>query len=142
MFLSYIICNIAQISARSDNQVAGNLSEKSRKYRQKRTSTNIQITMICWFFEFATGLIAFITTYVMTSLPNPATKGVFALSGMFLDFIIIPSFYLLNTDECKEAITTNGWCNSLKTFILLKRSTAIEQFDLEEQEVKRTKPKY
>ena len=142
MFLSYIICNSAKISARSDNQVAGNLSEKSRKYRQKRTSTNIQITMICWFFEFATGLIAFITTYIMTSLPNPATKGVFALSGMFLDFIIIPSFYLLNTDECKEAITTNGWCNSLKTFILLKRSTAIEQFDLEEQETKRTRAKW
>ena len=78
----------------------------------------------------------------MTSLPNPATKGVFALSGMFLDFIIIPSFYLLNTDECKEAITTNGWCNSLKTFILLKRSTAIEQFDLEEQETKKTRAKW
>ena len=114
---------------RSDNTIAENLSEESRRCRRKRTTTNIQITFLCWFFEFVTGLIAFCLKYLMASLPNPAIKAIFAFSGMFLDFIIIPSLYLLNTDECKSSITTNGWCFSFKRFCHLDRSTPIETFN-------------
>ena len=126
---------------RSDNNVNGHISDESKRYRRRRTITNIQITTICWSFEFVGGLIAFILRYLMPSLPNGATKAIITFLSIFIDFIIIPSFYLLNTDVCKTNITTNGWCNSFKICCHFSSSTPIEEFNLEEQNRRRNIPR-
>ena len=92
-------------------------------------------------FEFAAGLIAFVTQYLMTSLPNVVTKAIFSLLGMLLDFIIIPSFYLLNTDVCKTAITSNGWFKSIQTLFKFRRSTPVEEIGLERQNIAMDQPR-
>ena len=133
--------NTCNLIFRSDNNVASNLSEESKSYRRKRTNTNIQITTICWLFEFAAGLIAFVSQYLMKRLPNVAVKAIFSLIGMLLDFIIIPSFYLLNTDVCKTAISSNGWFKSIQTLFKIRRSTTVEEIGLERQNITVSQPR-
>ena len=73
----------------------------------------------------------------MPSLPNGATKAIVTFLSIFIDFIIVPSFYLLNTDVCKTNITTNGWYNSFKICCHFSSSTPIEEINLEEQSRRR-----
>ena len=141
IFVDYKTTYKNKLIFRSDNNVAANLSEESKSYRRKRTNTNIQITSMCWLFEFAAGLIAFVTQYLMTSLPNVVIKAIFSLLGMLLDFIIIPSFYLLNTDVCKTAITLNGWFKSIQTLCKIRRSTPVEEIGLERQNIAIDQPR-
>ena len=77
----------------------------------------------------------------MTRLPNVVIKAIFSLLGMLLDFIIIPSFYLLNTDVCKTAITSNGWFKSMQTFCECNRSTPVEEIGLERQNITKEHPR-
>ena len=50
---------------------------------------------------------------------NPDTNmelilSIFVIDG-FLNFIVIPSSYLLNTDIIKRVIITEGWCKVFRT---------------------------
>ena len=129
------------MSFRSDDNVTGHISDESKRYRRRRTVTNIQITSICWLFEFVGGLIAFVLRYLMPSLPNGAAKAIVTFLSISIDFIIVPSFYLLNTDVCKTKITTNGWCNSFKICCHFNSSTPIEEINLEEQSRRKNTPR-
>ena len=64
-----------------------------------------------WSIEFITGLIALGMKF-QTENPNTDTElilSIFVIDG-FLNFIVIPSSYLLNTDIIKRVIITEGWC--------------------------------
>ena len=71
---------------------------------------NIQITAIAWSIEFATGLIA---CSLRAQAQNPdssveLTVGIILIDAC-LNFIIIPSVYLLNNEGNKKRIINEGW---------------------------------
>ena len=69
------------------------------------------MTAISWSIEFITGLIALGMKF-QTENPDTNTElilSIFVIDG-FLNFIVIPSSYLLNTDIIKRVIITEGWC--------------------------------
>ena len=75
------------------------------------------MTIISWSLEFVAGLTSLIML-VRYLLPAgnlvidsySQTRYFVILLPMFLNFIIIPSSYLLNTEICKTFIIAQGWC--------------------------------
>ena len=104
---------------RSENKETVNacLSEESRIKRHRKTTINLQMTVISWSLEFVAGLTSLIML-VRYLLPAgnlvidsySQTRYFIILLPMFLNFIIIPSSYLLNTEICKTFIIAQGWC--------------------------------
>ena len=87
------------------------LSEKVRMRRQRRTAINIQMTLFSWFIEFVTGIVIL----AMYFLYHEAIMLVpFALFNIFLNFVIIPGIYILNTEACKRFVIEHGWSRALR----------------------------
>ena len=80
------------------------LSTKSRQYRAKRIKINIIINGIAYLTEVLGGIVmiglAFLRPMVIT---NIGTAIWYAL--------IIPSCYLMNSNENKDSIMEHGWTN-------------------------------
>ena len=90
------------------------LSEESRIKRRRINKVNIQITTIAWSIEFATGLIA-CSLRAQSQNPDSSvelTVGII-LIDCCLNFIIIPSIYLLNNENSKKRIIDEGWSKIL-----------------------------
>ena len=90
------------------------MSEESRIKRRRINKVNIQITAIAWSIEFATGLIA---CGLRAQSQNPdssveLTVGIIVIDAC-LNFIIIPSIYLLNNENSKKRIIDEGWSKIL-----------------------------
>ena len=90
------------------------LSEESRIKRRRINKVNIQITAIAWSIEFATGLIA---CSLRAQAQNPDSSVELTVVIMLIDaclnFIIIPSIYLLNNENSKKRIIDEGWSKIL-----------------------------
>ena len=69
------------------------------------------MTSFSWSLEFITGLVI---TYWNINIHNPETNtdliSFMVIFDAFLNFIIIPSSYLLNDEGMKEIIKAEGWC--------------------------------
>ena len=112
----YSSYSIGHIFHRSQNKsfLETVLSEESRIKRRRINKVNIQITAIAWSIEFATGLIA---CSLRAQAQNPdssveLTVGIILIDAC-LNFIIIPSVYLLNNESNKKRIINEGWSKIL-----------------------------
>ena len=86
------------------------LSEESRIKRRRRNKVNIQITAIAWAIECTTGLLA-CSVHAQSQNPDSSVELTVYISLMdaCLNFIIIPSIYLLNIENNKRRIIDEGW---------------------------------
>ena len=94
------------------------LSEESRIKRNRQKTINIQMTFISWLLEFVAGFVGGLQISVHM---DPTIIFFIILIFVFLNFIMIPSTYLLNTQICKSIILAQGWWKSARTFLCPNR---------------------
>ena len=91
------------------------LSESARRRRNRQVNISIQMTILTWFLELITGIVALSIYFISGHNDSPqAANIVLVLFTHFLHFIIIPSAYILNTGVIKERIFENGWLQSFR----------------------------
>ena len=86
------------------------LSETSKTKRRRINVVNLQMTVFSWSLEFITGLVLLV---INTTIHNPETNvdliSFMVIFDAFLNFIIIPSSYILNNEVMKKIIMAEGW---------------------------------
>ena len=97
------------------------LSDDSKIKRRRQKAINLQMTMIAWGLEFITGILAFTIRHF--NLKDGGILSGLILLDVGLNFIVIPSSYILNTEVVKDSIIAKGWC---KCFNNSHRSTRVE----------------
>ena len=113
------------------------LSEASRIKRNRKKTINIQMTCISWLLEFVAGLFGILQLMVgwlrlVTELQSATIFLSLILLSVSLNFVVIPSTYLLHTDMCKAFVITQGWWQSFKTLFSLNRVASIQNVDMED----------
>ena len=116
------------------------LSEESRVKRNRKRMVNLQMTVFSWSLEFITGLVCL---SIVIKSPDPETN-VDLISGLvifdaFLNFIIIPSSYILNNESIKKVIIAEGWCRFFRSH---KRPNKVSSELSRDGRNKVTKPRY
>ena len=91
------------------------LPENARRKRNRQVNIGIQMTILTWFLELITGMVALLVYFIVVHDNTLQTANiVLVLLTHFLHFIIIPSAYNLNTGVVKECILKNGWLRSFR----------------------------
>ena len=87
------------------------LSETAKLKRRRIGNVNIQMTVISWLLEFFTGLGGIVMA-VQSQKPDSDINFIACiwLLDAFLNFIVIPSSYLMNNEVNKTMIIAEGWC--------------------------------
>ena len=98
------------------------MSEESKIKRRRKRTINLQMTTISWCLEFITGMLSMIMRHFKFNKYGPAV-GFFFLVDVCLNLIVIPSFYILNNDDFKQRIISEGW---FKWFTNFHRSSRVE----------------
>ena len=117
---------------RSENRGVINalLSEEARIKRYRKKTINIQMTCISWSLEFVSGLIGMLQ--LVTQMKSASIFLPLAVFSTLLNFIIIPTTYLLNTELCKAFIFAQGWWKAFRILVSSNR-VAPSQNSQEEQ---------
>jgi len=113
---------------KSENQgvVSEILSEKVRMRRQRRTAINIQMTINSWLIEFVTG-IAILAMYFLYK--EAIILCIFAMFNVFVNFVMIPGTYILNTEACKRFVIEHGWSTALRRMCHSSRVRRLQNED-------------
>ena len=106
------------------------LSETSKQKRRRRNVINLQMTIIAWSLEFVTGLVNLLIG-VKTSNPESNVDFItcMVIIDGFLNFIIIPSSYILNCDVLKTAIIASGWFQFFRQLISSNKVEPLQNDD-------------
>ena len=109
------------------------MSEESKQKRRRRNVINLQMTIIAWSLEFVTGLVNLLIG-VKTSNPESNVDFItcMVIIDGFLNFIIIPSSYILNNDELKIAIIESGWFQYFRQLISSNKVEPLQNDDEQE----------
>ena len=95
------------------------LSEDAKQRRRRTNAVNIQMTIFAWSLEFVTGLV---NLAIGIKIHHPESNIDFitcmVLFDGFLNFIIIPSSYIMNNEVLKTAIMAEGWYQIIRRRIL------------------------
>ena len=83
------------------------LSEESKTKRRRTKTINLQMTAISWALEFITGILAIALMYF--SFANEFAIVFLSLTDVCMNFVVIPSSYIFNTEEVKQYIIAEGW---------------------------------
>ena len=86
------------------------LSEESKRKRKRSNAINIQITFITWLFEFSAGILCAVVYFIDSKV---ASRWL-AFLDMTLNFILVPSSYIINNDVNKALIVAHGWIQGLR----------------------------
>ena len=84
------------------------LSETNRALRHQRNILNLLITMLAWLVELFGGLTLVLGSFIFGHGNSIVTLFLQTLSLLFY-FVVLPSTFLFNVDEWKEAILQNKW---------------------------------
>ena len=84
------------------------LSETNRAIRHQRNILNLLITMLAWLVELFGGLTLVLGAFVLGHGNHIVTLLLQTLSLLFY-FVVLPSTFLFNVDEWKEAILESRW---------------------------------
>ena len=84
------------------------LSETNRALRHQRNILNLLITMLAWLVELFGGLTLVLGSFIFGHGNSIVTLFLQTLSLLFY-FVVLPSTFLLNVDEWKEAILESRW---------------------------------
>ena len=83
------------------------LSESSKLKRRRTNKVNLQMTVISWSLEFIAGLVCLGVNFNPESSPD--LISIMVIFDTCLNFIIIPSTYILNDEVRKKRIIAEGW---------------------------------
>ena len=94
------------------------------------------MTIIAWSLEFVTGLVNLLIG-VKTSNPESNVDFItcMVIIDGFLNFIIIPSSYILNNDELKIAVIESGWYQFFRQLISSNKVEPLQNDDDQEANV-------
>ena len=84
------------------------LSETNRALRHQRNILNLLITMLAWLVELFGGLTLVLGSFIFGHRNSIVTLFLQTLSLLFY-FVVLPSTFLFNVDEWKEAILESRW---------------------------------
>ena len=84
------------------------LSDTKRALRHQRNILNILITMLAWLVELFGGLTLVLGSFIFGHGNSIVTLFLQTLSLLFY-FVVLPSTFLFNVDEWKEAILESRW---------------------------------
>ena len=124
--LIYLHIYIYDRKSESQGIVSEILSEKVRTRRQRRKTINIQMTIISWLIEFIAGIgnLAIYFLYDENDI-----VALFAMFTIFVNFVVIPGTYILNTEACKRFIIEQGWIVSLSRMCNSTRVSPLQNED-------------
>ena len=98
----------------------------------------MQTTTISWALEFLAGFIL-ILTYILVEERDEFTDFMILLPVVFLNFILIPSSYLMILERYKQQIVEHGWIESFRILVRNRNSVNPSQNeDLELQPISRS----
>lgn len=93
------------------------------------------MTIFAWSLEFVTGLV---NLSIGIKIHNPESNVDFitfmVISDGCLNFIIIPSSYILNSEELKIAIIESGWFQFFRQLIISNKVEPLQNDDDDQQE--------
>ena len=84
------------------------LSDTNRALRHQRNVLNLLITMLAWMVELFGGLTLVLGSFIFGHGNSIVTLFLQTLSLLFY-FVVLPSTFLFNVDEWKEAILESRW---------------------------------
>ena len=86
------------------------------------------MSALSWFLEFLTGGV--FLTKILFNDGNNTIILYLVLFDSLLNFVIIPSSYLLNTEVIKGFIIANGWMHYLRTLFPSNKIHPVENQDV------------
>ena len=84
------------------------LTDSAKARRQRRSSLNIQITILAWLTEFFGFATIFLGSFVLGHDDNMVTLSLQTLSLIFY-FVLTPSTLLLNSTKLKSTVIDSEW---------------------------------
>ena len=81
----------------------------------------MQTTTMSWALEFLAGFIL-ILTYILVEERDEFTDFMILLPVVFLNFILIPSSYLMILERYKQQIVEHGWLESFRILVRNRNS--------------------
>ena len=84
------------------------LSEESKRKRHRQNTTSMHLTALAWFIEFITGGIMLLN-YLLGIDEEEDFYRFFLPLDIFLCSVMIPTCYVLKSDQIKEIINNDGW---------------------------------
>ena len=81
----------------------------------------MQTTTMSWALEFLAGFIL-ILTYILVEERDEFTDFMILLPVVFLNFILIPSSYLMILERYKQQIVEHGWLDSFRILVRNRNS--------------------
>ena len=85
------------------------LSEESKRKRHRQNTTSLHLTALAWFIEFITGGIMLLNYLLAIEEEEEFFYRFFVPLDIFLCSVMIPTFYVLKSDQIKEIINNGGW---------------------------------
>ena len=132
--LHYSIIILILFREENKERLQSLLSETSKQKRRRRNVINLQMTIIAWSLEFMTGLVNLLIG-VKTSNPESNVDFItcMVIIDGFLNFIIIPSSYILNSDVLKTAIIASGWFQFFRQLIISIKVQPLQNDDNQQE---------
>ena len=98
------------------------LSEESKRRRHRKTKINIRLNVFAWALEFLAGLTTLIIYVCSRILGTADARGadygrIFQLFYIGFWGIIIPSSYILKTEEVRNKIINNQLVNPFRNIL-------------------------
>ena len=84
------------------------LTDSSKARRHRSNLLNIQITMLAWLTEFM-GFFAFLLGSFLVGQRNKPILFLLQLLSASLNFIILPSIFLISNSQLKSNILDSNW---------------------------------
>ena len=108
------------------------LDDSAKARRLRRIHLNIQITFLTWLVEFLGFLFVVLGSFIFG---NNNIYLTFFLQTMtcFVYIVIIPSMYLLNSNDSKDYISESEFYIRINNMIRLKNNNKVEVEDQKEE---------
>jgi predicted permease len=88
------------------------LSNASKKQTRQRINLNIQITFLNWLMEFFGFFFIFLGSFILGHKNAVLTLCLQILTVLFY-YVLVPSMYLINGDDCKDRILSSNLFNAI-----------------------------
>ena len=115
---------VCELFFRANNQpsVRQALSEEAILRRERRGTINIQMTMLAWSLELISSILLFISVFAIftkvdTHKESRYEKFWIVAFDASINCIVIPLAYILNLEDNKHQIVSNGWCKGLRSIV-------------------------
>ena len=105
--------------------------------RRRRYTISIKMTIISWSLELITGGISLVNTLIFGHDDSlEIVTQILVAVHVFLYFVVIPSSYLLNTQNFKNRIVEKGWTSAIPREKRNSRIVPLENQELENKPYK------